>query len=48
MAVVNCLSGNDVTKCCVPALYADGESALVSVINSVLYSWNMSLRSSWN
>lgn len=44
MADVNCLSVNDVNW--VPALYADGESVLASVINSVLYSWNMSLRRS--
>ena len=46
MADVNCHSAADVNW--VPAIYADGEYALVSVINSGLYCWNMSLRRSWN
>lgn len=46
MADVNCHSANDVNW--VPVLHGDGESVVVSVINSVLGSWNMSLRSSWN
>lgn len=41
MTNVNCYSAVDVNW--VPAIYADGEYALVSVINSALYCWNMNL-----
>lgn len=41
MTYVNCYSTVDINW--VPAIHAGGEYALVSVINTVLYCWNMNL-----